>query len=71
MSEIKKELFKVPPGIKYFASGKERVADGETFVITKDHTLSDILRFCIQQSGGDIDEIKTILYFIETSGGQK
>lgn len=55
MSEIKRDLFKIPPEIEYF-NGKVVVkADSETFVINESHTLSDVVRWLLTQ--GDAEDI--------------
>ena len=59
MSEIKRDLLKIPPEFVYFANDKQYKADGETFVITEEHTISDIIRYCISCS--DIEEVKSII----------
>ena len=64
MSEIKTALLKIPAELKYFADDKERTSDGETFVITEDHTINDILRFCVEQT--DLEEVKSAILFLET-----
>lgn len=51
MSEIQTQLFKIPPEMKYFADDKTRISDGETFVITEDHSHADILRFVVTDIG--------------------
>lgn len=52
--EIKKELIKLEEGDPY-------VAGPDEYVITEDHTISDILRFCISQT--DKEEVT---YLLET-----
>lgn len=51
--EVVYPLIRLEEGDEYVAT------DSETFVITSEHTLSDVLRFLIEQS--DIEEIKTII----------
>lgn len=40
--EIKKELIKLEEGESY-------IPGPDSYVITEDHTLADILRFCVEQ----------------------
>lgn len=46
MSEVKKDLIKLPEGKPYIAGPDE-------YVITEAHTLSDILRFLVGCAGKD------------------
>lgn len=46
MSEIKTDLIKL-------TEGKQYVAGPDQYLITENHTLSDIIRFLIDQSGED------------------
>ena len=57
MSEIIKPLIKLTEGIPYNPSSSEE------YVITLDNSLSDILRFAIDQS--DIEEIETLINVIK------
>lgn len=55
MSEIKKDLLKIPCGLTYFsrcggARTAQKVADSETYVMTEEHTVADILRYLISVS---------------------
>ena len=57
MSEIINPLIKLTEGIPYNPSSSEE------YVITLNHSLSDILRFAIDQS--DIEEIETLINVIK------
>lgn len=56
MPEIKKKLIKLPEGSTYTSTGDD-------YVITEDHTISDVLRFILDQSS--ISEVKFIMSGIE------
>ena len=62
--EIKHKLLKIPPELSYFADDKRRIADGETFVITEDHSINDILRYLLTIT--DKEEIKCLLDMVES-----
>jgi pyoverdine/dityrosine biosynthesis protein Dit1 len=54
MSEIKKPLIKLVEGSVY-------TAGAEDYVITDDHTISDIIRFIYAECGNDISELKYLV----------
>lgn len=54
MSEIEASLIKLENGDNYTASGDE-------YVITENHSISDVLRHLIVEAGGNVDDIKYIL----------
>lgn len=54
MSEIKYDLIKLE-------SGNKHVSEGEEYVITENHSINDVLRFCVEQLQGDKDEILYLL----------
>ena len=58
MSEIKKELLHPKEGTNY-------IVGADDYIITKDHTLSDILRFLVKES--DANEIASSLFTFYTS----
>ena len=53
MSEIKRELLHPKEGTNYIVGAND-------YIITKDHTLSDILRFLVKES--DANEIASLLF---------
>ncbi len=52
MTEVKTSLFKLSEGETY-------TAEAEDYLITDNHTLSDIIRFCIEQSSPE--EVKCLI----------
>jgi hypothetical protein len=58
MSEIKKVL---QPLTDYMTG----VDLSEYYVITPNHTISDVLRHLVKELGGDKEEIKTLLDLLE------
>lgn len=52
MAEVKTDLIKLIEGETY-------TAEAEDYLIKDDHTLSDIIRFCIEQS--DLEEVKYLI----------
>lgn len=54
MPEVKTPLIHLAPGTVH-------TAGEEDYIITENHTLADILRFCVQHAGNDTNEIKAIL----------
>jgi DNA-directed RNA polymerase subunit L len=52
MPETKTPLIKISENQKY-------KAEGETYIITEDHSLADVVRWCIEQS--DKEEVKYLV----------
>lgn len=51
--------------IKKLVEGKSYTAGIEDYLITEEHTISDILRFVVDDCcGGDTSEVQTILKFL-------
>lgn len=58
MPGIKRSLIRLVEGANYKAGRND-------YVIQKEHTLNDILRFVVCQSGNDFEEIRFVLDEIE------
>jgi hypothetical protein len=54
MSEIKKELI-------FLDEGDSHISKGEEYVITEDHSINDVVRFAINQLGGDKSDIQYLI----------
>lgn len=54
MAEIMRKLIPLNEGESHTSSGEE-------YVITEDHSISDVLRFALTQAGNDKSEIEYLL----------
>lgn len=58
MSELKRDLTKLE-------EGKTHTAGADQYLITEDNSISDVLRFCVEQSGNDKSEVQYLLDTME------
>jgi len=61
MTKLHKPLLKVPAGQVYVAGKVLHTADDETYVITGDHSIADILRYLVRCASHDADYIRALL----------